>query len=445
MTGRPSCIIDSSCTTPLPVPFDESDFQKDEVAQLISVAGRGTSSPLDRMSFSSSAATLDSTADSDTNDTPAESDTKRNRAEYLKSLPPCMSLYFLQMTSLTTIAKRMTTKLYSPEALQSPWASIEFTIQSLMLGIDSWFMNLPSAYDFTSTQTSQCPVGQRMGLAFLFYSTKIGITRPCLCRLESSPPEDDKTHEFCSKTAAECVESACHMLTLFPDTPDAAMLHRISPWWCTLHYLMQATTVLLLELSFHSQHVPEKANMVLKAAKKAIDWLSALSKTNMASERAWKLCDGFLRRLALQIGIDVNEISDNEESSSNSLFDAPDIIGSTEAGDTQFIDDLAFDQSSSLSAAPVATADPIAAEMDFIACSPIKPLGSPLDMSVPCNIEAPDLLDTLVKSESSLPGQLPYDELFPYDPETGQITGSFFPSGPNMDLDMGYFWGDAVC
>ncbi|KAF3398432.1 Thiamine repressible regulatory protein [Penicillium rolfsii] len=444
MTGRPSCIIDSSCTTPLPVPFDESDFQKEEVAQLISVAGRGTSGPLDRMSFSSSTANLDTTADSDTTDTPAECDTKRSRAEYFKSLPPCMSMYFLQMTSLTTIAKRMTTKLYSPEALQSPWASIEFTIQSLMLAIDSWFMNLPSSYDFTSTQTSQCPIGQRSGLAFLFYSTKIGITRPCLCRLESSPPEDDKTHEFCSKTAAECVESACHMLTLFPDTLDAAMLHRISPWWCTLHYLMQATTVLLLELAFHSQHVPGKANMVLKAARKAIDWLSALSKTNMASERAWKLCDGFLRRLAPTIGIEVNEMSENERSSSNSLFDAPDGLGSTELGDEPLVNDLSFDQPSTLPTAPVATAESVTAEMDSIACSPIKQPVSPLDMAVPYSLEAPDLLDTLTKSDNPLSGSLSYDEFFPYDPATGQITGSFFPPGPNMDFDMGYFWGDTI-
>jgi hypothetical protein len=208
---------------------------------------------------------------------------------------------------------------------------------------------------------------------------------------------------------------------------------------------MQATTVLLLELAFHSQHVPEKENMVLKAAKKAIDWLSALSKTNMASERAWKLCDGFLRRLAPHIGIDINELSDNEGSSSNFLFDAPDALQSTETGDDQIIDNLSFDRSSSLPAVPETTADSLAAEMDSIACSPMKQPMSPLDMSVTYNIEAPDLLDTLTKPENSLSGQLPYDELFPYDPATGQITGSFFPSGPNMDLDMGYFWGDAVC
>lgn len=435
ITGRPSCIVDSSCTTPLPVPFDESDFQKDDVVQLISTAGR--SSYLDKMPLSNSAANLDSNTDDEASETPEESEPRMTRTEWLKSLPPCMSLYFLHLTSLTAIAKRMTVKLYGPEARQSPWASTEFTIQSLMLEIDSWFMNLPSAYDFTSTQTSQCPLGQRMGLAFLFYSTKVGIARPCLCRLDSSQIEDDKTQEFCNKTAAECVESACHMLTLFPDTPDAALLHRMSPWWCTLHYLMQAATVLLLELSFQTQHVPENSAMVSKAAKKAIDWLSTLSKTNMASGRAWKLCDGFLRRLAPHVSASVNESPENDESSSNSLLDSSGLTEAPTLTEEHTLDEIAFD--------PPAIADTIAAEMDPISCSPMKQPGSPLDLSMPYNLDPPDLLDQFIKPDRSLPGRSSYDEYFPYDPATGQITGSFFPTGPNMDLDMGYFWGDAVC
>ncbi|KAJ5523927.1 hypothetical protein N7494_010577 [Penicillium frequentans] len=445
MTGRPSCIVDNCCTTPLPVPFDESDFQRDEVAQLISTTGRAALSPMDRMSLSNSAASLESTADSDTNDTPMETDTKMSRAEYLKSLPPCVSLHFLQLTSLNTIAKRMTVKLYSPEALQSPWASTQFAIQSLMLEIDSWFMNLPSAYDFTSTQTSQCPLGQRMGLAFLFYSTKIGITRPCLCRLDPSPAEGDKTHEFCSKTAAECVESACHMLTLFPDTPDAALLHRISPWWCTLHYLMQAATILLLELAYRAQHVPEKAIMVSKAAKKALDWLSTLSNSNMASERAWKLCNGFLRRLVPHVGIDVDDFSgsDNEESSATSLLDATDLADAAAFEGDQTVQDIAFDPSVSLPIADASAAAEIAAEMDSLACSPMDQAGTPLAMPVSCNLE-PDLLE-FIKPEKSISGRSPYDNYFPYDPATGQITGSFFPTGPNLDFDLGYTWPDPVC
>lgn len=439
MTGRPSCVIDSSCTTPMPVPFDESEFHKDEVARLIGTAVLRTASHPERMPTNSKAEDLESTADSDTNDLPTESEPKMSRTEYLKSLQPCTSLYFLQLASLTCISKRMTAKLYSPEALQSPWASTEFTIKSLMLEIDSWFMDLPAAYDFTSTQTSQCPISQRMGLAFLFYSTKIGITRPCLCRLDQSASEDDKTYEFCNKTAAECIEAACHMLTLFPDTPDAVLLYRMSPWWCTLHYLMQAVTVLLLELAFRAQHVPEKATMVSKAAKKALDWLSALSKTNMASERAWKLCDGFLRRLAPHVGINMNDFPANEEL--DSLFDVPD---TAESPEEPAVEDVTFDPSATLPES--AAVDAISAELDSMAYSPMdQPNTTPLGLPEAYGLEAPDLLDQFIKQEKDLSGRSSYDECFPYDPATGQITGSFFPSGPNMELDMGYFWGDPVC
>jgi hypothetical protein len=433
ITGRPSCVIDSSCTTPMPVPFDESDFQKDEVARLINTTALRVSSNCERMPTNSSADDLESTTDSDSNNVAAEGETKMSRVEYLKTLPPCTSMYFLQLASLTSISKRMTVKLYSPEVLHSPWASTEFTMQSLMLDIDSWFMNLPAAYDFTSTQTSQCPISQRMGLAFLFYGTKIAITQPCLRHLDQSISEDDKTVEFCNKTAADCVEAACHMLTLFPDTPDAALLYKMSPWWCTLHYLMQAVTVLLLELGFRAQHVPEKATMVSKAAKKALDWLSTLSETNMAAERAWQLCDGFLRRLAPHIGINVNDFPSNEES--DTLFDVPDTIEEESPSD-----DVAFNTSAAIP--PTAAVDAISAELDLIACSPMDQSGTPSAVQSSYDIETPDLLDQFIKQEED---QSSYDECFPYDPATGQITGSFFPSGPNFDLELGYFWGDPVC
>lgn len=438
MTGRPSCVNDSSCTTPMPVPFDESDFQKDEVARLISTAIPRPSSQSERMPTNSNADDLESKTDSESNDVSTEGETKLTRAEYLKTLPPCTSLYFLQLASLTSISKRMTVKLYSPEALQSPWASIEFTMQSLMLELDSWFMNLPSAYDFTSTQTSQCPASQRMSVAFLFYSTKIGITRPCLCRVDQSLSEEDKTYEFCTKAAAECVEAACHMLTLFPDTPDAALLYKMSPWWCTLHYLMQAVTVLLLELAYRSQHVPEKATMVSKAAKKALDWLLTLSKNNMASERAWKLCDGLIRRLAPHIGINVNDFPSNEES--DSLFNVPDTAESTGMAEEPRSDDVEFDPSDEIPA--TVAVDAISAGLDSIACSPVAQSDTPSAMQQSYDVEAPDLLDQFMKQEKD---QSFYDECFPYDPATGQITGSFFPSGPNMEFDLGYFWGDPVC
>lgn len=347
-------------------------------------------------------------------------------------------MYYLQLTTLTSIAKRTTVKLYGPEAIQSPWASTDFTIQSLMLELDSWFMNLPGAYDFMSTHTSQCPMSQRVGLALLFYSTKIGITRPCLCRLDGSLSQGDRAYDFCSKTAAECVESACHMLTLFPDTPDAALLYKASPWWCVLHYLMQATTVLLLELAFKAQHVPEKKSTVSKAAKKAVEWLSTMSKTSLASERAWRLTDGFLRRLAPKV--------DSEH----------DDFPNTAANNTSTTAPSTADPSSSSSshanldpATVVATADSLA-DLDSVACSPMDGSSTPLATAaaagpMPYSLEPSEILELMKPTEKPLALRSNYDDYLPYDPATGQITGSFFPTGSNLDLDLGYYWGDAIC
>ncbi|OJJ45707.1 hypothetical protein ASPZODRAFT_512952 [Penicilliopsis zonata CBS 506.65] len=428
MTGRPSCIINSACTTPLPVPFDETDFQKEEVSRLISSSSRGNS--LESFSLRSNAA-LNGTLESDCEPPSASKDAEISKAEYLKTLAPCMSLYFVELAALTSIAKRMTSKLYSPEALQSPWAGVEFTIQSLMLDIDSWLLNLPGPYDFTSTQSSQCPAGQRMGLAFLFYSTKIGITRPCLCRLESVQQQGDQIYEFCNKTAAECVESACHMLTLFPDTTDASLLYKIAPWWCILHYLMQATTVLLLEISFKSQHVPEKSSMVSKAIKKAIEWLYTLSKSNIAAERAWKRSDGVLRRLAPGVEIDISDLPySNDLATAAATAPTAVILPVTTSAE------VSFD-----SVAPAA--DSIAAELDSIICSPMDPSDAALDVQLPYDLDRSETLDFLKPDKSALANA--YDDLFPYDPATGQITGSFFPPTANVDLDLGCFWGDPIC
>lgn len=426
------------------------------MARLISSGSRSNSSQLERMAVCSNTPSLTSSLDSDSNEpAPNPKEADMSRADYIKSLPPCMSMYSLQLTTLTSIAKRTTAKLYGPEAIQAPWASTEFTIKSLMLKLDSWFMTLPGAYDFTSTHTSQCPMSQRVGLALLFYSTKISITRPCLCRLDGPHSHGDQAYDFCSKTAAECVESACHMLTLFPDTPDAALLYRASPWWCILHYLMQATTVLLLELAFKAQHVPEKKSTVSKAAKKAVEWLSTMSKSSLAAERAWKLCDSFLRRLAPKVDCDAGGDfpANMGTKSNNSNFIKPEatagggITSALSASDNPQAHP-GYDRTAATAAV---TSDPLV-DLDSVTCSPMDGSSTPLAAAaaaaaaaapMPYSLEASEFLE-LMKPEKPVapPLRSGLDEYLPYDPATGQITGSFFPSSSSIDLDMGCYWGD---
>ncbi|EIT79924.1 fungal specific transcription factor [Aspergillus oryzae 100-8] len=400
MTGRPSCIIDVACTTPLPVPFDESDFRKESVMRLIN---RSTPEDLGQpgpASNSSPNSNLRKTG-------------KGMESADANAAAPCKSLYFLQLIKLTSIAKRMTSKLYNPDGVEKAWSSMEFAIRGLMLDLDSWLINLPAAYDFTSTHTSQGSATHRMSLALTFYSTKIGITKPCLRRIESSAL-GDKSEEFCRKAAAECVESACHMLRLFPEPLEASLLHKLSPWWCILHFLMQATAVLLIELSFHVQHVPEKAAMVSKAAKKSYDWLAVMSETSMASEKARRMCDEFLRRLGFNGGAEIHSF--------------PCIAG----------------LASRNSLTRIATPDGLRGGIGSIPLSPVDHSTAAFARPLSVGLEAPEAHE-FDQDEKALTVHNLYDGYLPYDPNTGQITGSFFPPEDDIDIGLGpYYWDEAM-
>ncbi|KAB8255716.1 fungal-specific transcription factor domain-containing protein [Aspergillus pseudonomiae] len=411
MTGRPSCIIDGACTTPLPVPFDESDFRKESVMHLIS---RSTLEGLSQPGLA-----LNSSPNPDPKDTG-----KGIESADANAAAPCKSLYFLQLVKLTSIAKRMTNKLYSPDGVEKPWSSMEFAIRGLMLDLDSWLINLPTAYDFTSTHTSQGSATHRMSLALTFYSTKIGITKPCLRRIESSAL-GDKSEEFCRKAAVECVESACHLLRLFPEPLEAALLHKLSPWWCILHFLMQATAILLIELSFHVQHVPEKAAMVSKAVKKSYDWLSVMSETSMASEKARRMCDEFLRRLGFNDGTEIHSF--------------PCIAGLTSQNSPD--DELHDPRHRSTR---VATPNGIPSREGSMPLSPVDHSSAAFARPSSVDLEVPETHE-FEQDEKIFAVHNLYDSYLPYDPNTGQITGSFFPSEDDIDIRLGpYNWDETM-
>ncbi|GKZ35730.1 hypothetical protein AbraIFM66950_006483, partial [Aspergillus brasiliensis] len=393
ITGRPSFIDDTVYTTPLPVPFDEKDFGKDEVMHCLQLSHGTQSSPLD-----------------------VDLKTKHAIDNSMVADPatiPCGSLHFLHVIRLTLISKKMINKLYSPGAARTSWTGIEFAIQGLTSDIESWLLSLPKDFDFTSTQSSHAThsvSNHRMSLAFLFYNTKIGITRPCLRRHspvnQHDKVPDDRLQDFCQRTAAECVESACHMLRLFPESLDAAALYRVSPWWCVLHFLVQATTVLLIELSFGICHVPEKASMVSKATERAIEWLAILAKTNAASEKARLLCEGLLRRIEQYAGVN---------SPIHPILNKVGIPVPPGSGPTE------------LSSAP----DPHPNELQ----AGSLPLLDPSNR-LEAHLKGPPPPGSLelMQMDKDATVQDTYDESLPYDPSTGQIIGSFFP--PNLGLGL---------
>ncbi|PYH45728.1 CeGAL family transcription factor [Aspergillus saccharolyticus JOP 1030-1] len=409
MTGRPSFINDSLCTTPLPVPFDEQDFGKEGVISQLRRSYERSPLSSESPPVAHAEISLRSTAA----DIPADAE------ENIHS--PCGSSYFVHFVQLTMIAKESLSKLYNPSTIRKSWQSIELAIRSLTLTLDAWLKNLPKEYDFTVTQSShvsQATSNQRLSLALLFHSTKMSITRPCLRRVASPIPED-KVHEFGRKAAEECVESAFHMLRLFPEDLRAATLYTVSPWWCLLHFLMQATAVLALELAFQAQHVRDKAPMVSNALGKAYEWLSLMSRTQRAPERARGLCDQLLHHLKRRENLKVSESPSVQLTSLESPVDTPPV------------------------SLPVRTRESSADSDPSLGVMKVDVQASPVltgDMNYPPTHLLAAAGDLLTQSENSLGMSSNYEDIFPYDTGSDQLTGSFFPNEYVMDVDSSGFY-----
>lgn len=69
-----------------------------------------------------------------------------------------------------------------------------------------------------------------------YWSTKIIITRPCLCRTERRiQRESESSVRFNSAMAEACVEAAREVTELFVDEPDPHYIYSMGPWWSIAH------------------------------------------------------------------------------------------------------------------------------------------------------------------------------------------------------------------
>ncbi len=329
MTGRATSISDDSCTTPLPAPLDEDKFQSPNGVNILGTemqkGGRNPSTcPL------SSNAT-ESTPGSDRSRSASNSKLDKSRSPSAQQFPdlawtrnvaPNASLYFLEYTQLTRLTQQILNRLYTPFAAQRSWSQIQAIISQLEADLESWYRDLPAVFDFKRKLRDQEFMEYRWNLGFFYYSTRMKINRPCLCRLDRKMPNQSaQSREFNRVAAERCVDAAQEMLSLIPDEPNAVGLNSIGPWWNTLHYLMQATVVMMLEMSFRSSHMPEEAGNLLKATKKAVRWMHQMAEDSVSARRAWQFCDAQIRETAPKVGGDCTGIPTQAPDRTNSYQD----------------------------------------------------------------------------------------------------------------------------
>ena len=295
MTGRPTSFSETDCTAPAPLPLEEDSFIGNNVPKPQDVA------VLRRLSSHESRHTATSAVDS-MSPTPPQ--------ERKQVVAPCSALCFGYHTRLSVFANEVLNRLYRADAMSKSWADVQSTIATLNSKIEKWRSDLPNVFDFTKKQRDQQFVRQRMSLGFFYYSVLTIINRPCLCRIDRKiPNQSGKAKDFNRETAMKCVHAARDMLEMLPQEPNSVGLYTVGPWWCLVHYFMQAATVLMLELSFRADHMPNEVEEIFDSATKATDWLRSLSEEDEAARRAWSLCDEIMHKVAPKVGRSLTEAS----------------------------------------------------------------------------------------------------------------------------------------
>ncbi|KAL4754103.1 hypothetical protein BDW72DRAFT_158463 [Aspergillus terricola var. indicus] len=316
MTGRVTGISGGVCTTPMPLPVDEDRFNDPAAVELLSsLELRQERIELALASCYVRQMPQNARRSREPNDAGKSADVAR-----LQSLPPSTALFFLYYVDLAVISQEIFNRIYSMDCILTPWGEIENRMNELRSRIEYWRSSLPEAYDWTRGNQQDIELLRgSLCLAFYYYSVRITLGRPCLCRrdVRSSESPGEST-AFSHAISVSVLESAQRLIALIPDMPDASRIYQLCPWWCILHYLMQATTVLLLEISFGSVHIPAEEKSILEAAKKGIRWLFAMSEFSLASRRAWELCDRNLRQLA---GADGSTIDMSDMPAADYQFD----------------------------------------------------------------------------------------------------------------------------
>ncbi|PLB48868.1 hypothetical protein P170DRAFT_475199 [Aspergillus steynii IBT 23096] len=404
MTGRLSTVPDNVVTIPLLIPFDECDFQKEEVQSLLA---RSTPSPRPPLL----------STETSTNATDSSGESKKN-SPGPSHVYPCNSLYFIQLVKLTFITKKMSNKLYNPESVPSLWASLKYAMRDLMLELEGWLMNLPKFYDFSSPTNTSALATERMTLALVFYSTKLTITKPFLGPSDPYERLQKEDREFSKKHAADCVESACHIIRLLPEPPDTGALYTLFPWWSIIHFLMQATVVLLIEASLGFEHIPQKVPMVLRAIKKSLEWMSIMSKTSATSDNAQRLCEYFLERLDIKVDLEASETPEPSRLESESDNSPSAGEGSSQRRRVTF-----QDQITELDDTPLilhAYQSRLSASARTMGVSATTAMLDPMDIDKPTTYAYAD-------------------ELLPYDQNTGLFTDTIFPPvDPTLESNLDY-------
>lgn len=223
---------------------------------------------------------------------------------------------FLQYVELSSLADLVLAALYSARVRHMKWSELQATIRELDQKACDW--NTSLSHPFGTDPSCQTPEqdSARIAIGMFFYSVRILINRPCLCRLDRRIEHQSESSGLINAAAADrCVTSARSVLGLLDDKPSPAIIYRGPFWWMGFHHLKRATTVLIQEITLRSENTSAARADIMTDAIKAINWLHTLGLSSSQAYSAWVTLSRLLLRAAQEFGGDVGgaRIADDGE------------------------------------------------------------------------------------------------------------------------------------
>ncbi|XPS72536.1 hypothetical protein M3J09_004698 [Ascochyta lentis] len=207
---------------------------------------------------------------------------------------------------LNLIQHKILSNLYSARPALHSWKRMQKEISSLTTELNEWALQaLPHGLFSAATIADPSPGREQSVLRFCYLSATICITRPCLCRLDRRiKGQSEESVEFNWGTAEACVQAALDLALLLPEPPNPRWIYERGPWWSSVHIsefqfctkmsrltfvVMQAITVLLLELAQGAIHWPTDPSNIATCVDKLTRWLKAMKRNDVVSERAYNI------------------------------------------------------------------------------------------------------------------------------------------------------------
>lgn len=355
MNGRVSGVNENLCAVALPIPIEQTDFEQLDM-QSIFANEEQRESRLRATLFENSA------------------QLQSREKPWASHLQPSPSLFFFYLVDLSLITQAILNRIYSLEDVRSGTTKTEYQLEKFVLRMDRWLYKLADCYQFVVSDASPWHINhaqlddeshpyvrERVCLALNYYSARVTLYRPCLIsqtfhtddstnnsNTSVSPSRDPPRAKPKAEITAHCLQAACSLISIFPDKIDITWLARIAPWWSVLHFLMQATTALLLSLSYcsipdcsssspgstnhnssasasasspestnhssthttttrHPTFLKEELQTAIAQTKKAVSWIHAMAAIDPAARRGFLFCDRIVQKAAAALKIDLHD------------------------------------------------------------------------------------------------------------------------------------------